>query len=175
MTDASIIALYLKRSEQAIAESQNAYGRYCYRVAEGILNDASDSEESVNDTWLAAWDSIPPTLPQSLRAYLSTLTRRISIDRLRARRAEKRGASGHRRAGRMYPLLLERGKGRGRPGIDPRFQPLSGRSAGDRAELIRGPVLVRPAGGGDCPEIQLQAEHGADQAAPHPPPSFRLS
>lgn len=76
MTDASIIALYLKRSEQAIAESQNAYGRYCYRVAEGILNDASDSEESVNDTWLAAWDSIPPTLPQSLRAYLGTLTRR---------------------------------------------------------------------------------------------------
>ena len=94
MTDASIIALYLKRSEQAIAESQNAYGRYCYRVAEGILNDASDSEESVNDTWLAAWDSIPPTLPQSLRAYLGTLTRRISIDRLRKRRAEKRGGDG---------------------------------------------------------------------------------
>ncbi|MDY4488192.1 MAG: RNA polymerase sigma factor [Candidatus Limivicinus sp.] len=94
MTDASIIALYLKRSEQAIAESQNAYGRYCYRVAEGILNDVSDSEESVNDTWLAAWDSIPPTLPQSLRAYLGTLTRRISIDRLRKRRAEKRGGDG---------------------------------------------------------------------------------
>lgn len=45
-------------------------------MAEGILNDTSDSEESVNDTWLAAWDSIPPTLPQSLRAYLGTLTRR---------------------------------------------------------------------------------------------------
>ena len=75
MTDAAIIALYLKRSEQAIAESQNAYGPYCYRVAEGILHNASDSEESVNDTWLAAWDSIPPACPQSLRAYLGTLTR----------------------------------------------------------------------------------------------------
>ena len=94
MTDAAIIALYLKRSEQAMAESQNAYGPYCYRVAEGILHNASDSEESVNDTWLAAWDSIPPACPQSLRAYLGTLTRRISIDRLRARRAAKRGGDG---------------------------------------------------------------------------------
>ena len=91
MTDTSIIALYLRRSEQAIKESQTAYGRYCYRVANGILKDPSDSEESVNDTWLAAWESIPPAQPQNLRAYLGTLTRRISIDRLRARRAEKRG------------------------------------------------------------------------------------
>ena len=91
MTDTSIIALYFRRSEQAIKESQTAYGRYCYRVANGILKDPSDSEESVNDTWLAAWDSIPPAQPQNLRAYLGTLTRRISIDRLRARRAEKRG------------------------------------------------------------------------------------
>lgn len=50
MTDTWIIELYWKRSERAIAESQNAYGRYCYRVANGILNDPSDSEESVNDT-----------------------------------------------------------------------------------------------------------------------------
>ena len=50
MTDTSIIALYLRRSEQAIKESQTAYGRYCYRVANGILKDPSDSEESVNDT-----------------------------------------------------------------------------------------------------------------------------
>lgn len=91
MTDASIIELYFARAEQAIAESQRTYGAYCYRVAEGILGDPMDSEESVNDTWLAAWDRIPPTRPLSLKAFFGTLTRRISVDRLRRRSAEKRG------------------------------------------------------------------------------------
>ena len=78
MTDTSIIELYFRRSERAINESQASYGGYCYRVADGILRDARDSEESVNDTWLAAWNAIP-------------LTRRISVDRLRRRSAAKRG------------------------------------------------------------------------------------
>lgn len=91
MTDTWIINLYFARSEQAIEESQNTYGVYCYRVANGILNDPLDSEESVNDTWLAAWDSIPPIRPPSLKAFFGTLTRRISVDRLRKRMAEKRG------------------------------------------------------------------------------------
>ncbi len=90
MTDASIISLYFARSEQAIAESESAYGGYCYRVADGILNDRSDSEESVNDTWLAAWTSIPPTRPNCLKTFFGALTRHISIDRLRKRMAEKR-------------------------------------------------------------------------------------
>ena len=94
MDDASIIELYWQRAERAIAETDAVYGRFCYRIAHNILFDPQDSEESVNDTWLAAWDSIPPTLPQNLPAYLGTLTRRISIDRLRARRAEKRGGDG---------------------------------------------------------------------------------
>ena len=91
MTDTAIIELYFSRSEQAIAESQTSYGGYCYRVADGILNDRSDSEECVNDTWLAAWNTIPPTRPQSLKAYFGALTRRISVDRLRKRLADKRG------------------------------------------------------------------------------------
>lgn len=91
MTDAAIIELYFSRSEQAIAESETSYGGYCYRVANGILNDRADSEESVNDTWLAAWNAIPPTRPQSLKAYFGALTRRISVDRLRKRLADKRG------------------------------------------------------------------------------------
>lgn len=91
MTDTSIIDLYFDRSERAIEESQNTYGGYCYRVANGILNDPFDSEESVNDTWLAAWDTIPPVCPFSLKAFFGTLTRRISVDRLRERMAEKRG------------------------------------------------------------------------------------
>lgn len=56
MTDAAIIELYFSRSEQAIAESETSYGGYCYHVANGILNDRADSEESVNDTWLATWE-----------------------------------------------------------------------------------------------------------------------
>ena len=73
-------------------ESQASYGGYCYRVADGILRDARDSEESVNDTWLAAWNAIPPTRPNCLKAYFGALTRRISVDRLRRRSAAKRGA-----------------------------------------------------------------------------------
>ena len=75
MTDASIIELYFARAERAIEESQTAYGGYCYRVANGILNDRADSEESVNDTWLAAWNSMPqarlaqPQYPRPHRAY----------------------------------------------------------------------------------------------------------
>ena len=91
MTDASIIELYFRRSERAINESQASYGGYCYRVADGILRDARDSEESVNDTWLAAWNAIPPTRPNCLKAYFGALTRRISVDRLRRRSAAKRG------------------------------------------------------------------------------------
>lgn len=91
MTDASIIELYFARAERAIEESQTAYGGYCYRVANGILNDRADSEESVNDTWLAAWNAMPPTHPQCLKAFFGALTRRISVDRLRRRLAGKRG------------------------------------------------------------------------------------
>ena len=91
MTDTAIIELYFIRSEQAIDESQASYGGYCYRVADGILRDPGDSEESVNDTWLAAWNAIPPTRPSCLKAYFGTLTRRISVDRLRRRSAAKRG------------------------------------------------------------------------------------
>lgn len=91
MTDNAIIDLYWIRSEQAIEESQRVYGSFCYRVANGILHDMSDSEESVNDTWLAAWKAIPPTRPKSLKAFLGVLTRRISVSRLRERQANKRG------------------------------------------------------------------------------------
>ena len=91
MTDSLIIDLYWARSEKAIEESQNTYGSYCYRVANGILRDPLDSEESVNDTWLSAWNAIPPTRPQNLKSFFGVLTRHISIRRLRAKLAEKRG------------------------------------------------------------------------------------
>ncbi len=91
MTDSLILELYWTRSESAIAESQRSYGPYCYRIADGILNDPLDAEESVNDTWLGAWNAIPPARPLNLKAFFGTLTRRISIRRLREKTAKKRG------------------------------------------------------------------------------------
>lgn len=91
MTDAAIIDLYWQRSELAIEATGRTYGGYCYAVADRILNDPEDSEECVSDTWLAAWNSIPPQRPSPLRVYLGALTRRISLSRLRARLADKRG------------------------------------------------------------------------------------
>ena len=63
MNDAGIIDLYWQRSERAIPETENAYGPYCHTVAYNLLRNAEDAEESVNDTWLAAWNAMPPERP----------------------------------------------------------------------------------------------------------------
>ena len=91
MDDASIIELYWQRAERAIAETDAVYGRFCYRIAHNILFDPQDAEESVNDTWLAAWDAMPPHRPSCLKMFLAKLTRRISVSRLRHSTAAKRG------------------------------------------------------------------------------------
>lgn len=100
MDDKQIIGLYFCRSEQAIEETASKYGRYCYSIAKSILPSHEDAEESVNDTYLDAWKSIPPHRPNSLKLFLGRITRRISIDRWRRLTAEKRG-------GGEMPLLLE--------------------------------------------------------------------
>lgn len=91
MEDNRIIDLFFSRSEQAIQEVHGKYGNFCYKIAWNILENREDSEESVNDTYLSAWRSIPPTRPQRLSAYLARLTRHIALDRWRRRSAEKRG------------------------------------------------------------------------------------
>ena len=91
MTDSALIDLYWQRSEQAIAETDRAYGSYCYAVAYHVLANREDSDESVNDTWLAAWNAMPPARPSSLKAYLGRLTRNIAISRLRRSSSQKRG------------------------------------------------------------------------------------
>ena len=91
MDDASIIELYWARAERAIAETDAVYGRFCYRIAHNILFDPQDAEESVNDTWLAAWNAMPPHRPSCLKMFLGKLTRRISVSRLRRNTAGKRG------------------------------------------------------------------------------------
>lgn len=91
MEDNAIIDLYFKRSEQAIAETDLKYGGYCYSIAYNILSNRENSEESVSDTYLAAWNTIPPSCPNFLKAFLGKLIRNISIDRWRKSNAKKRG------------------------------------------------------------------------------------
>lgn len=91
MDDKAIIDLYFSRSENAITETANKYGGYCYSIAYNILTNSEDSEECVSDTYLAAWNTMPPRRPSVLAAFLGKITRYISIDRWRARNTQKRG------------------------------------------------------------------------------------
>lgn len=91
MEDNRIIDLYWTRSQQAITESETKYGAYCRAVARNILPRAEDVEECINDTWLRAWNAMPPQRPAVLQAFFGALTRNLSLDRWRRDRAEKRG------------------------------------------------------------------------------------
>lgn len=91
MEDSQIVALYWARDEAALAESETKYGGYCRSIALGILNSREDAAECVNDTFFRAWESMPPHRPGRLDTFLGKLTRNLSLDRWRARRAQKRG------------------------------------------------------------------------------------
>lgn len=91
MGDQEIIDLYFQRSENAISETASKYGGYCYSIAYNILTNNEDAEESVSDTYLAAWNAMPPRRPSILATFLGKITRRLSIDRWRSRNAYKRG------------------------------------------------------------------------------------
>ena len=93
MEDEKIVSLYWARDEQAIAETQKKYDRYLTRIAMNVLADPEDSRESVSDTYLAAWNSMPPHRPGVLSTYLGKLTRRISISCFRRKNREKRRPS----------------------------------------------------------------------------------
>ena len=90
MNDDAIVALYWQRDESAITVTQEKYNAYLMKIARNILNDTEDSEESVNDTYLAAWNSMPPQKPVVLSTYLGKITRRISISMFRKRNTDKR-------------------------------------------------------------------------------------
>lgn len=91
MDDKAILDLYWHRSEKAISETASKYGAYCYSIAYNILSNREDSEESVNDTYLAAWNTMPPKRPAQLSAFLGKMTRYISLDRWKQRSRLKRG------------------------------------------------------------------------------------
>lgn len=90
MDDSQIIELYFARDEQAISETEQKYGRFCLRIALNVLGVREDAEECVSDTYLSAWKQIPPTVPQSLKAFLGRIVRNLSISRFRSMRAKKR-------------------------------------------------------------------------------------
>ena len=90
MEDREIIALFEARSEQAIEELGKKHGRYVSQVALNILHDAWYAEEAVNDTYLAAWNTIPPTRPENLFAYLAALCRNAALDVIKKNTAQKR-------------------------------------------------------------------------------------
>ena len=91
MDDSRIIELYFERSESAVAESEKKYGRYCGTIAMNILGNREDSEECVSDTWLRAWNAIPPAKPRFLKAFLGKITRNLALNLLEKNRASKRG------------------------------------------------------------------------------------
>ncbi len=91
MDDQQILALYWQRDDAAIAATANSYGSYCYSIAWHILDNEQDAQECLNDTWLSAWNSIPPQRPQQLSTYLGKITRNLAINRFRQRHAQKRG------------------------------------------------------------------------------------
>ena len=101
MTDEQIIDLYWRRDEAAISQTAARYRPYCYAIAYSILSTAQDSEECVNDTYLRAWESMPPQRPGRLQMFLAKITRNLAFDRFKAQRAKKRGG------GEMHAVLEE--------------------------------------------------------------------
>lgn len=91
MEDNQIVELYWQKNADAISETASKYGAYCFAIAKNILHNTEDSEECVNDTWLHAWNAIPPQKPNVLRMFLAKITRNLAFNRFNARNAEKRG------------------------------------------------------------------------------------
>ena len=79
--DEKIVELYWERDEKAIEETDIKYNKYLFSIAYNVLHDRLGSEECLNDTYLGAWNAIPPSRPKVLKAFLTTITRRIAIKR----------------------------------------------------------------------------------------------
>lgn len=100
LEDDRIIELYFQRDETAISVTQERYGAYCRSIARHIVGTYEDAEECVSDTWLRAWNAIPPQRPRKLSLFLGRITRNLSFDKYKAERAQKRG-------GGEFALVLE--------------------------------------------------------------------
>lgn len=92
MEDRDILECFFERKETAITEVTNTYGSYCAAVAGRILSAEEDIQEVLNDTWLRAWNAIPPEKPDNLKLYLARITRNLSFDRFRRQSRQIRGS-----------------------------------------------------------------------------------
>ena len=92
MEDEQIVALYFRRSEQAIQETDRKYGHYCFQIANGILSSPEDGEECVSDTYMKAWEIIPPQRPNYFYAFIASICRHLSLHRVNWNLAAKRNA-----------------------------------------------------------------------------------
>lgn len=90
LSDQAIVDLYWQRNEQAIQATGDKYGKYLYTIAYNIIHDNMDCEECVNDTYLGAWNAIPPAKPNVLQAFLARIMRNIATDKFRKRHASTR-------------------------------------------------------------------------------------
>ena len=135
MEDAAIVALYWARDEQALAETAAKFGAYCRKIADNILHSAHDAEECENDTWLAAWNSMPTNRPARLAPYLGRITRNLALDRFD--RAAHQRVSAHAAGGNAQhifaPVLVLRRDG----GHCRAVRPDREQSAGDAAPHAR--------------------------------------
>lgn len=91
MEDVKIVQLYWDRNESAITETASKYGSYCTSIAQNILGNHEDALECVNDTYLNAWNSIPPHRPNMLSTFLGKITRNLSFNKYKHDHTQKRG------------------------------------------------------------------------------------
>lgn len=162
MQDEQIIALYWQREPDAIRESQSKYGAYCFAVAKNILNSAQDCEECVSDTWLRAWNAIPPSRPKILKMFLAKITRRLSIDRCKALNAQKRGS------GEPVAVWYKCGRCGYGTGAGPEHQPICGNAFGAGTKAFCAPILFHRFHRGNCAAVWNQPKQCADDLVPHP-------
>lgn len=99
MEDQLIIKLFFQRSENAIEELAQKYGKLCNSISINILKNKEDAEECVNDTWLAVWNTVPPKAPNPLQAYVCKITRNLSLKKYYSNTAQKRN--------NYYDVILE--------------------------------------------------------------------
>lgn len=93
MDDDKIVCLYWNRDETAISATAEKYGKYCTAIAQNIIGKREDAEECVNDTYLHAWNSIPPHKPKILSSFLGKITRNLAYDKYKYNTADKRGGT----------------------------------------------------------------------------------
>lgn len=141
MDDRRIIDLFRRRDELAISEARRKYGPYCNKIALNLLGSPEDAEECVSDALYAAWQRIPPLIPQSLRAFLGRVTRNLSVSRYRSQSAKKRSCGMDQLLSELSDCLPDGNTLEGQvdsralSGLISRW--LDGQSPGDRELFVR--------------------------------------